>query len=199
MKKAILIPLLLINIYSFAQKGAIGFTLGPVVGINSGSIPEGPGVDSKAKDYGFSAGAFSRLKILSIYLQPEIFYHSHSLAFTGMENGNSYDQVIHLKKMQYNGIVALGLLGVSDIFKLRVLTGAAFVNNFKQDQQTNGDNFLSIRIRDKYKKGIAGISFDLLKFTTEFRYEFSLRNISNTNNSIIKDKMFVLSLGYKLF
>jgi hypothetical protein len=197
MKKAILLPLLLLSMSISAQNSAVSFTVGPVFGLNSYSNPfKDKTVPSniETKEYGFSTGIFSRLKMSSINIQPEIFYHSHSVAL--YEDGVPSSNMLTIKSVQCNAVAGVALPGFPDIFKARVLAGAGYVSNIETGATPN-----NVVIKNTYKKAITGISIDFFKLTAELRYELPIENLLNKNISSngFKDQMFIATIGYRIF
>jgi hypothetical protein len=201
MTKKILIMLMLTSTIAMAQKkkSMAEFTMGPVVGMNSYSIKTSIDHHDQILGSGFSGGAFLRLKVLKVYLQPEFFYHFSSATLTGTEDSIPYYLRLNMQSTQFNGIFGARILGLRNLVYLRAFGGVGFIDNVKKKFELNDFKHPNVNIKDKYYHYIVGAGLDLLSFTADVRYEFALSNITDSNVASIKDRMLILTLGYKIF
>ena len=203
MKKYFFLGIIFLSINVHAQqqqkkKSIAEFTLGPSIGMNSYSIKTSIAHKNQIIGSGFSGGFFLRLKVLKVYLQPEFFYHFSSATLTGTEDSIPYYFRLNLQSTQFNGIFGARVLGIKKLVYLRAFGGLGFVDNVKKKFELNDYTYPEGNIKDKYYHFIAGAGLDLLAFTADVRYEFSFSNIMDSKNASIKDRMLILTLGYKI-
>jgi hypothetical protein len=177
----------------FALSGkSQGFDAGLKAGINTSKI------STHVDDYkpqtinNYSFGAFARLSLGKIYIQPEAYYNSK-----GGEEINKVDASIS-NKFDLKTIDVPALIGVKIIdlkaFNVRILAGPVF--SFLTEKSVKGqlteDNLKNSFLAWQYGAGV-----DFLFLTLDARMESYSKNFYEGINS--KNGTFVLSLGVKLF
>jgi hypothetical protein len=139
--------------------------------------------------YGFHGGAFVRLTLLGIYLQPELLFSTRTNEYTVSNTTNLQSITSYVAKQSFNKLDIPVMLG----FKLGPIrlnggpVGSLLINSPK-DLITNPD------FKNNYNKMTigyqAGLGFDLLNFLTfDLRYEGSLKKYQNQIENLAKTKV----------
>jgi hypothetical protein len=129
--------------------------------------------------YGFHGGAFVRLTLLGIYLQPELLFTTRTNEYTIQNVTTGQTSAATVVKQNFNKLDIPVMLGLK-LGPLRLNAGpsASLLINSPKDLISNPDfkNMYS-RMTIGYQ---AGLGFDLLKLLTfDLRYEGSLKKYQN--------------------
>ncbi len=204
MRKAIVLSFMLaVSTCTFAQMVSVG----PKVGISHSTITV-EGVDrisSGDSSVGFHAGLFARFSFLGFYIQPEALFTSTKGSIT-IENPGS-TTVDAVQEITYNKLDVPVMLGlkVGDIF--RINAGPTFSLLLENDARSKG----TVRqISENYNKATVGyqigLGFDISRLVLDLRYENNLSALGNeitvageTFETDLRNRLFILTLGYKLF
>jgi len=150
--------------------------------------------------YGFHGGAFVRLSLLGIYLQPELLFSTRTNEYTVTNVQTSASSIV---KQNFNKIDIPVMLGLK-LGPARLNGGpvASLLINSPKDLITDPD------LKSAYSRMTigyqAGIGLDILKFLTfDIRYEGSLKKYQNqienltgtTFNLDDRPNAFLLSFG----
>jgi hypothetical protein len=132
-----------------------------------------------AAKYGFHGGAFVRLTLLGIYLQPELLFTTRTNEYTIQNVTSGQTSAGVIVKQNFNKLDIPVMLGFK-LGPLRLNAGpsASLLINSPKDLIDNPDfkNMYS-RMTIGYQ---AGLGFDLLKLLTfDLRYEGSLKKYQN--------------------
>jgi hypothetical protein len=143
-----------------------------------------------------SAGAFARLNLGRLYVQPEVYFlvkgADYNLAGTVRETG----------KIRINTFEAPVLLGYylvrTDAFNIRALAGPVF-NLYTKE--TENDLEVLDPNRYDFDRNVnsmqVGLGADILMFSLDARYEYGLSRL-NTESGI-RASQIIFNVGYKLF
>jgi opacity protein-like surface antigen len=129
--------------------------------------------------YGFNGGAFVRITLFGIYLEPELLFSTRTNEYTVKDVTNQSSPVSYIAKQNFNRLDIPIMLGFK-LGPIRVNAGPAgsLLINSPKDIITNPDfknNFS--RLTFGYQ---AGVGFDLFKLLTfDLRYEGSLKKYQN--------------------
>ncbi len=140
----------------------------------------------------YSVGAFARLSLGRIYLQPEAYYNSKSgeeIKKIDASVVNSFD----LKTIDVPILVGVKLVNMKAV-NLRILAGpvASFLVDKSVKGQLTKDNLKNSVFAWQY-----GVGVDVLFLTLDARMESYNKNFYDGIDS--KNGAFVVSLGIKLF
>ena len=198
----ILIACLLISTAASAQF----FTLGPKVGFSSSrlSLEEAELVRAGSSTIGFHAGAFTRLTVLGIYLQPEVlFTQAGGQIEVRNELNDNFDQI---QDLTYNKIDVPVMLGfrIGDV--LRVNAGPSFSLILGQDARTQGT---TAEVRNNYESSTVGYQIggglDIGRLILDVRYEGNLSKLGDSVqlggrrfDTDYRNNQFSVGLGFKL-
>ena len=139
--------------------------------------------------YGFHGGAFVRLTLFGIYLQPELLFSTRTNEYTVQNISSGQTSAATIVKQNFNKLDIPVMVG----FKLGPLrlnagpVGSLLINSPKD--LINNPDFKSMysRMTIGYQ---AGLGFDLLKLLTfDIRYEGSLKKYQNQIENLAKTKV----------
>ena len=203
MKKFILVlATLTFSIAAYSQ----GFEIGIKGGVNitaAGAVKDlVPGVDIASKN-NYNGGVYGRLKIklIGIFVQPELVYNTRGYNFNITANGITYN----IKQQAYYLDVPV-LVGLKVFKFLRVYAGPNFQYLLK-NEITGIDNIVSFQKTDMKKANTGvqiGFGLDLSKFRLDVKYDFNPTDMGSPfsyqgKEQLIKTSMVTIQLGYKLF
>ncbi len=207
MKKFILVlAALTFSIAAFSQ----GFEIGIKGGLNitaAGAVKDlVPGVGISSKNT-YNGGVYGRLKIklIGIFVQPELVYNTRGYNFDITANGKTYN----IKQQAYYLDVPV-LVGLKMFKFLRVYAGPNFQYLLK-NEITGVDDVVALAIdlkKTDMKKANTGVQIgfglDLSKFRVDVKYDFNPTDMGSPfsyQNQVqsIKTSMVTIQLGYKLF
>jgi hypothetical protein len=150
------------QVFKFGIKGGMQSTDLPVYDITSGSTA----IEAvKTASWGFHAGAFARIKLLAIYLQPEVVFTTNTFDYNVTENA-----VETLKEQKFSRLSVPLLVGVK-LGPVRINAGpAAAIQIGSPEALVNDPDFENL-----YAGAVwgfqAGLGVDLLKrLTIDARY-----------------------------
>jgi hypothetical protein len=142
----------------------------------------------------YSFGAFARVNLGRIYIQPEAYYNS---------KGGEYIDKLRLSTINSFDLKAVDvpvLLGIKIIdqkaFNLRILAGPAF--SFVTDKSAKGQLNESA-LKDNFFGWQYGAGVDFLFVTLDARMQSYSKDLYSTPDFSSKSGNFVISLGIKLF
>jgi hypothetical protein len=198
MKKLIVLSLIVLaSVPAFSQvkfglKAGISTTnlsMADIKTLTSGNTSYTVDAVTSAK-YGFHGGVFVRLKLLAVYLQPELLFTTRTNEYTVNQlNGNGVPILTTAVKQNYNKLDIPVMLGIK-LGPLRVNAGpvGSLLINSPKAILTNPD------FKNNYSKMTigyqAGLGFDLLNFLTfDLRYEGSLKKYQNQIENLAKTKV----------
>jgi hypothetical protein len=198
MKKAMLtiIALCIINI-SYGQ-----FTLGPRLGLSSSSIDFDPftvggeTISSGNATAGFHAGAFARVTLGFLYIQPEALFTQ-----SGGEIELSDGILKEVREVEFNKLDFPVMLGTRFLKIFRLQAGPTF--SMLLDASAKG---LEEDIKSGYKDATigyqAGVGLDLWNLVIDAKYEGNLSTFGDELFGFPTDQnnnQWIVSVGFKLF
>lgn len=190
MKKIAIV--LFICLFAFTGKSQDFFDAGLKAGINSSKISTHLADYTPQTINNYSFGAFARLNLGRVYIQPEAYYNSkggEEIKTADASVINSFD----LKTVDVPALLGFKIIDQKAI-NLRVMAGPVF--SFLTDKSAKGqlteDNLHNSFLGWQYGAGV-----DFLFLTFDARMESYDRNFYQGISS--KNGTFVLSLGIKLF
>lgn len=187
MKKFIVILfVVLVSIPAFSQ---IKFGLKAGVSTTSLSMPTIKTISSgttsftvdalTAAKYGFHGGAFVRLTLFGVYIQPELLFSTRSNEYTVINTTNQSAPVSFVAKQTFNKLDIPVMLGLKlGPIRLNAGPAASLLINSPKDLISDPD------YKSRYSRMTigyqAGLGFDLLSILTfDLRYEGSLKKYQN--------------------
>jgi hypothetical protein len=144
----------------------------------------------------YHAGAFARVNILGLFVQPEAIFTQ-----TGGRLESNPDATIasRVADVKFNRLDVPVMAGISIANLVRVQAGpvASMLLSARQD----GDNIQSFMEKSDWGYQ-AGVGLDIQKLTIDLRYERISRNFANPadqSNYDLANQQILLSVGLKLF
>ena len=207
MKKFILVlAALTFSIAAYSQGFEIGIKGGLNIAAASAVKDLVPGVGISSKNT-YNGGVYGRLKIklIGIFVQPELVYNTRGYNFDITANGKTYN----IKQQAYYLDVPV-LVGLKMFKFLRVYAGPNFQYLLK-NEITGVDDVVALAIdlkKTDMKKANTGLQIgfglDLSKFRVDVKYDFNPTDMGSPfsyQNQVqsIKTSMVTIQLGYKLF
>jgi len=213
MKRVILISLVvLVSLPAFSQikfglKAGVSTTnlsMADIKTVTSGNTTYTVDAVTSAK-YGFHGGAFVRLSLFGIYLQPELLFSTRTNEYTISNTTNLQSVTSYTAKQSFNKLDVPVMLGLK-LGALRINAGpvgSLLINSpkalIKDPDYKNNYNKMTIGYQ-------AGVGFDIFNILTfDLRYEGSLKKYQNQIQSLAGNKTkfnlddrpnaFVFSLG----
>ena len=132
-----------------------------------------------AAKYGFHGGAFVRLTLFGVYIQPELLFSTRSNEYTVINTTNQSAPVSYVVKQNFNKLDIPVMLGLKlGPIRLNAGPAASLLINSPKDLISDPD------YKSKYSRMTigyqAGLGFDLLSILTfDLRYEGSLKKYQN--------------------
>lgn len=190
-KLTILFALVLL---AFTGKSQGFFDAGLKAGLNTSKISTNVADYTPQTINKYSIGAFARINLGRIYIQPEAYYNSKGGEYIDKVNIstiNSFD----LKTIDVPALIGFKLID-QKAFNVRVLAGPVF--SFVTDKSTSSQ-LTESAIKDNFFGWQYGAGVDFLFLTLDARMESYSNNLYDTPNFDSKNGTFVISLGLKLF
>ncbi|MBC7919698.1 MAG: PorT family protein [Ferruginibacter sp.] len=175
-------------------------TLGPKFALNYSSLTGDDDRLDPGRFTGVAGGAFVRLNLGRVYLQPEGYFTGKGGNLNiSTQPGNAADANGKVRLTSFDVPVLLGYKLISTkVFNLRLMGGPVASFLLKENR-----NDLKLLDADSYtynKSNIgfqAGVGFDIANLTFDARYEGSLNQINPTFNQ--RTSLFQLGVGFKIF
>ncbi len=155
--------------------------------------------EAKEAQWGFHAGAFLRINIAMIYIEPEVYFTSTGGKYTYNDPNNPSAGDV-LKSFDMNRVDVPVLVGVKlGPFRINVGPSAQIVLSHKTDLES-----LEADVKTATWGYQAGIGFDLFKkLTLDARYEGNLSSLGDNINiggnpysTDLRTNQFLISVGY---
>ena len=160
----------------------------------------------------FHGGAFVRLSLGNIYIQPEAYFNTKGGEFSIPESQTDYAGIFEsVNQVQYKTIDVPVLLGLyiidKSLLKLRVNAGPLFSYKTSDNFQEYYDNTIKggetttaySNIKDQMLGWQAGIGADVAFLTIDARYESGSSIFPDGADYSAKPNLFIVSLGFKIF
>jgi hypothetical protein len=150
----------------------------------------------------FYAGAFLRVNLGKVYLQPEVYFNTKGGILTSLNSTST--KIPNISELfSYQTIDIPFLLGYKiingQVFNLRVYTGPV-LSYVTSDPNISELTDLNIdELKDNYIGIQAGIGFDLWFVTIDARIENSFNIFIANSNYSAANRVYLLSAGIKLF
>jgi hypothetical protein len=186
--------LLVLAAFTLTSKAQDFFDAGIKAGLNTSKISTHISDYSPQTINNYSVGAFVRLNLGRVYLQPEVYYNSKGGEYideVNLSTVNSFD----LKAVDVPALVGLKIINQKS-FNVRVLAGPVF--SFVTDKSVEG-SFSKNLLEDNFFGWQYGAGVDILFLTFDARFQSYSDDIYSSPDFDTKNGTFVLSLGIKLF
>ncbi|MDF9797711.1 hypothetical protein OKW21_002974 [Catalinimonas alkaloidigena] len=209
MKRILLITAAL-SIFAFSSSYAQLFTMGPKIGISSSkiSVDDAEAIASGDAAVGFHAGAFARISILGFYVQPEALFTSAKGNIV-IDDDNLENNAESIQELTYNKLDVPVMLGFKIGPLIRLNAGPTFSFILGDDIRNDAGAAIDQVEQDYNSANVGyqvGVGLDISKIIIDLKYE---NNLSALGESVtfagetfptdMRNRLFQLSLGYKLF
>lgn len=179
--------------------GQYGFDLGFKGGLNNSKITVNSENFTPSTINNFHFGAFARINLNAIYLQPEAYFISKG---GDIKEIISYNPMEVVSTFNYDMIDVPVMLGVRVIdgkmFNLRILGGPVFSFVTNSAIEGNDELFTTNNFKNQFFGWQYGVGIDFLLFTFDARIENSISDVYSSNALNSKNNSFLLSLGIKI-
>ena len=195
MKKISLLIFACILYFNSAQAQ---FTFGPMVGTGL-NIAETDQSGFSAKANGsFIGGAFARISIKRVYIQPELYYSNKTANFSyPIAPGYDVDSKIKTGNVNVNALVGVKLLKLTGAFNVRLFAGPSTSLVVAKSATVNGVNFSDPSLNAASFNVQGGLGVDITKLTIDVRYEKGLTDLTDGAGDV-KINTLMLVLGFKI-
>jgi hypothetical protein len=199
MKKILLFAVILSAFGTAAQAQLPSFTLGVKGGVNLASLKAEGGWASEENRLGFQGGVWARLGATGFYVQPELYLAGKGGKFSSIQRITFEDGGKQNLTTLDLPVLVGNQIGLEKL-NLRFMAGPIFSFLLKNDFKANADMVANFSDYKDQTIGVqAGTGVDLGNLSFDLRYEFGLSNISKSGQYEQKQRLWHLSLGYKLF
>jgi len=186
------------------------FMIGPKVGISSSKVDLDPlavdGAQLLSGDavVGFHAGAFARITLGSLYVQPEALF-TQSGGGTTLDGEITLDNKVlkDISELNYNKLDVPVMVGTKLAKILRLQAGPTVSILLNADAKTDlGDIDIKSGYEDATVGYQAGIGVDIWNLVLDLKYEGNLSTFGDQVLGIQTDQrnnQWIFSVGFKLF
>ena len=204
MKKVLIVALGIVFSGSLSAQSSLPtqslVTLGPKFALNYSSLTGNDNRLDPDRFTGIAGGAFVRLNLGKVYLQPEGYFTGKGGNLKiSTQPGNAADANGKVRLTSFDVPVLLGYkLIFTKVFNLRVMGGpvASFLlkENRNDLKLLNPDSFAYNKSNVGFQ---AGVGFDIANLTFDARYDGRLNQVNPTFNQ--RTSLFHLGVGFKIF
>ena len=179
------------------------FTFGPKIGFSSSSLTTNVDTLTEKFRMGLMGGVFVRFNSKYFYIQPEVLMVSKGGIFESQSQ--AFREDVFINSIDVPVMFGLRLLPHKE-FCIRLHGGPFFSYIIDKTITVNGNDLASAvadkQLKDAYVGYQAGVGFDLLQFSVDFRLEQGLGNIHKVLNGGLDDnwtpRLYNISLALKL-
>ncbi|MCC5938361.1 MAG: PorT family protein [Lunatimonas sp.] len=193
MKKSLLI--VLFSLFAAIQTQAQVFSIGPKFGVSQGDVRVTDGFQGEESKIGYHVGAFARINLPVIFLQPEVLYTNTGGSFR--DNTFNYD-------VTFNRLDVPLMVGVNlgSLFRIQAGPVATYLLDSKISS-SNTQQSTMIPPKEDFTFGYqAGVGVDIGTLIVDLKYEGGLTNSVSSYTQLPTDQrqnQLILSLGFRLF
>lgn len=196
--KKIVLSLLLIGIAytGFAQ---CSFQLGLKTGLNNSKITVNRDQFTASTINNFHIGAYARLGINRLYVQPEAYYISKGGDIRDILSVNPLQTISSFNYDMVDVPILLGVKAINGkIYNVRAMAGPVFSFVTNSSIRTEDPNFSTSYFKNNFIGWQYGLGVDVLFVTLDARIERSAGNVYSSSYLRSKDKTFLLTIGIKI-
>jgi hypothetical protein len=199
--KRVVLSFLLLFLFFQSYAGS-PVNLGIKIGVNSSSlITSYDEFLDKSQVNNYLVGAFARVSLGKVYLQPEIYFNKKGGIIT---SSNSTSQIPDFSEIfKYQTIDIPILIGYTildkSIFNLRIHAGPVLQYVTTKPIVQDASKLNIDELKDNYLGIQAGVGFDLWFVTVDARIESSSNIFIKNSNFSASNRVYLISAGIKLF
>jgi hypothetical protein len=151
---------------------------------------------------GYQGGAWLRIGAAGFYIQPEAYLGSKGGKFNFQNDNNTASGSAKVKFTNLDVPILLGTKIGTNKLNARFMAGP--VISFVVDKNTTFSNAVGDvsdfnNYKDRALGGQIGAGVDLGNISIDLRYEAGLSNVNQSDKYDLKQNLWHISLGYKLF
>jgi hypothetical protein len=181
------------SLLSLASQAQV-FSVGPKFGVSQGDVRVSNGFQGDDSKMGYHLGAYARINLPVIYLQPEILYTNTGGSFS--DNTFNYD-------VSFDRLDIPLMVGVKMGSVFRIQAGPVASHLLNSNLQSDPAQATLVPKAEDFTFGFqAGIGFDIGNFLMDLKYEGgvtrSVASISQLQTDQRQNQLIV-SLGFRLF
>lgn len=182
--------------FLYQQGQAQFFSVGPKFGISQGDVKVSEGFRGEDSKIGYHVGAFARINLPVIFIQPEVLYTNTGGSFS--DNTFNYD-------VEFNRLDVPMMIGLKLVSVLRLQVGpvATYLLNGNMSSNDGSTTSKLIPPKEDFTFGYqAGIGLDIGNLVLDFKYEGGISNAINGYSAVPTDQrqnQLILSMGFRLF
>jgi hypothetical protein len=165
--------------------------LGIKAGYNSSKLTTDLSQFDEGRVNNFHAGAFARVNLGNIYVQPEAYFSSKGGDIDAIDSPNSFD----LKTLDVPVLLGVKIFNIKAA-NVRANAGPVFC--FVTDKKYSGSDFERDDFKNSFLAWQYGVGADFLFLTLDIRMENSSGDLYKGPELDSKSKSFVVSLGFKI-
>lgn len=194
MKKSLLLFVFAASLSMHVQ--AQLFTLGPKFGVSQGDVSVTNGFKGEDSKIGYHVGAFARINLPIIYIQPEVLYTNTGGSFSN----NTFNYDVNFNRLDVPVIFGLKL---GSVLSLQAGPVATYLLNGKLSSTDGNASVRQIPPKEDFTFCYqAGIGLDIGNFLIGLKYEGGMTNSINRSTTVATDQrqnQLILSMGFQLF
>ncbi|MFC4874779.1 porin family protein [Negadavirga shengliensis] len=193
MKKLLII--LSLTLLAAGPVSAQFLSVGPKFGISQGDVRVTDGFQGEDSKMGYHLGAFARINLPIIFIQPEVLYTNTGGSFSG----NTFNYDVSFDRLDVPVMVGINFAG---IFRLQAGPIASYMLNSDIRSSDSGQGNIIPPTEDFTFGYQAGLGLDIGNFLMDLKYEGGLTNSVNGFSQVPTDQrqnQLILSLGFRLF
>ena len=172
------------------------FTMGPKFGISQGDVKVFEGFRGEESKIGYHVGAFARINLPVIFIQPEVLYTNTGGSFS--DNNFNYD--VEFNRLDVPMMVGLKL---GSVLRLQAGPVATYLLDGNLSSNDGSTTSKLIPPKEEFTFGYqAGIGLDIGNLVLDLKYEGGLTNSINGYGAVPTDQRqnhLILSMGFRLF
>lgn len=172
------------------------FTMGPKFGISQGDVKVSEGFRGEDSKIGYHVGAFARINLPVIFIQPEVLYTNTGGSFS--DNTFNYD--VEFNRLDVPMMIGLKL---GSVLRLQAGPVATYLLNGNMSSNDGSTTSKLIPPKEDFTFGYqAGIGLDIGNLVLDFKYEGGMTNAINGYSAVPTDQrqnQLILSMGFRLF
>lgn len=184
----------LLAIFALTGNAQGVFDAGLKAGINTSKISTSKDNYTPEAINNYLFGAFARINMGRIYIQPEAYFNSKGGEYIDKLNVSTVNS-FNLKTIDVPALLGFKIIN-QKAFNLRVMAGPVF--SFVTDKSAKGQ-FTEDNLENKFSGWQYGAGIDFLFLNLDVRKETYSDNIYASPDFNTKNGIFLLSLGIKLF
>lgn len=172
------------------------FTLGPKFGVSQGDVSVSEGFRGEESKIGYHVGAFARINLPVIFIQPEVLYTNTGGSFSN----NTFNYDVEFNRLDVPLMIGLKL---GSVIRLQAGPVATYLLNGKMSADDGSTTSRLIPPKEEFTFGYqAGIGLDIGNLILDFKYEGGMTNAINGYAVVPTDQrqnQLILSMGFRLF